>query len=171
WNHDGKGMVGNIKCGDQMLILLRISGRTICDIRWKTYGCASAIASTSILSEAVKGMSIDDAYKLTPEDIVAKLEGLPSNKIHCSVLGDKALRAAIDDYLEKNNLPPLAGQEHVEVICTCLNVTDRDLEDAYKAGDRSWEDIQARTKIGTSCGQCKQRAMEKMHEFEHLYGE
>ncbi len=171
WPHDGRGIVGNIKCGDQMLILLRISDDTITDVRWKTYGCASAIASTSILSEAIKGMKLEDAYRLKPQDIVSKLGGLPSNKIHCSVLGDKALRAAIDDYLEKNGLPSLSGSEQTEVICTCLNVTDKDLEEAYKAGDRTWEQLQARTKIGTGCGQCKQRAMEKMHELEHLYGE
>jgi len=171
WPHDGRGIVGNIKCGDQMLILLRIADGKITDVRWKTYGCASAIASTSILSEAIKGMPIEEAYTLKPEDIVAKLGGLPANKIHCSVLGDKALRAAIDDYLAKNNMPPLKGLEKVEVICTCLNVTDRDIEEAYKAGDRTWEDLQARTKIGTACGGCRGKAMELMHQLEHLYGE
>lgn len=171
WPHDARGIVGNIKCGDQMLILLRITDDVITDVRWKTYGCASAIASTSILSEAIKGMKIEDAYKLRPQDIVSKLGGLPAQKIHCSVLGDKALRAAIDDYLEKQGRPSLAGQEKHEVICTCLNVTDKDLEEAYKAGDRTWEQLQARTKIGTGCGGCKERAMAKMHEFEHLYGE
>lgn len=171
WPYDARGIVGNIKCGDQMLILLRIADDVITDVRWKTYGCASAIASTSILSEAIKGMKIEDAYKLRPQDIVAKLGGLPAQKIHCSVLGDKALRAAIDDYLEKQGRLPLAGQEQHEVICACLNVTDKDLEEAYKAGDRTWEQLQARTKIGTGCGTCKERAMAKMHEFEHLYGE
>ncbi len=165
------GLVGNIKCGDQMLILLRIADGKITDCRWKTYGCASAIASTSILSEAIKGMDIKDAYTLKPEDIVSKLGGLPANKIHCSVLGDKALRSAIDDYLEKNGKPSLAGQEKVEVICTCLNVTDRDIEEAYKAGDRTWEDLQARTKIGTACGGCKEKTLELLHQLEHLYGE
>ena len=141
------------------------------DAKFETFGCASAIASTSILSEACKGMKIEEAYKLKPADIVARLGGLPANKIHCSVLGDKALRAAIDDYLTKQGRPVFAGQEEVEVICTCLNVTDRDLEEAFKAGDRTWDQLQSRTKIGTGCGMCKEKAMEKMHEFEHLYGE
>ncbi|MBO8451204.1 MAG: iron-sulfur cluster assembly scaffold protein [Spirochaetes bacterium] len=170
WPCDGRGIVGNIKCGDQMLILLRISGGVITDCRWKTYGCASAIASTSILSEAVKGMKIEDAYILKPQDIVARLGGLPENKIHCSVLGDKALRAAIDDYLERNNLPPLKGKENTEVVCHCLNVTDKDIESAYKDGARDWEGLQERTKIGTVCGSCKERALELLHQFEHLYG-
>ena len=170
WQCDGKGIVGNIKCGDQMLILLRIKDDIITDVRWKTYGCASAIASTSILSEAIKGMNIAEAYKLKPQDIVAKLGGLPDNKIHCSVLGDKALRAAIDDYCTKNGRPTFAGSEVLEVICTCLNITDKDIEEAYKAGARNWEELQAKTKIGTVCGGCKQKALEKLHEFEHLYG-
>ena len=170
WPCDGRGIVGNLKCGDQMLILIKVSDGKITDCRWKTYGCASAIASTSILSEAIKGMPIEEAYRLKPQDIVAKLGGLPENKIHCSVLGDKALRAAIDDYLEKKGLPSLKGTEDVEVICTCLNVTDKDLEEAYKDGARTWEDLQSRTKIGSACGGCKARAMEKMHEFEHLFG-
>ncbi len=170
WPCDGRGIVGNLKCGDQMLILIRVSDEKITDCRWKTYGCASAIASTSILSEAIKGMPIEEAYRLKPQDIVAKLGGLPENKIHCSVLGDKALRAAIDDYLEKKGLPSLKGTEDVEIICTCLNVTDKDLEEAYKDGARTWEDLQSRTKIGSACGGCKARAMEKMHEFEHLFG-
>jgi nitrogen fixation NifU-like protein len=171
WPCDGRGIVGNIKCGDQMLILIRVKDGKIDDCRWKTYGCASALASTSILSEAIKGMKLEDAYILKPEDIVAKLGGLPANKIHCSVLGDKALRAAIDDYLARNKLPPLKGLEKVEVICNCLNVTDRDIEEAYKAGDRTWDDLQARTKIGTACGGCKERTLELLHQLEHLYGE
>ena len=170
WKSDGRGIVGNIRCGDQMLILIRVKDEVITDVRWKTYGCASAIASTSLLSEAVKGMTIEDAYKIKPEDIVAKLHGLPENKIHCSVLGDKALRAAIDDYLVKNGRSVLAGQEQTEVVCHCLNVTARDLEEAYKDGCRTWSDLQARTKIGTGCGKCKERALAKMHEFEHLFG-
>lgn len=170
WPYDGRGVVGNMKCGDQMLILIRVENDIITDIRWKTYGCASAIASTSILSESVKGLSIADAYKFKPQDIVARLGGLPDNKIHCSVLGDKALRAAIDDYLEKNGRPSFVGTEEVEVICHCMNVTDADIETAYKEGARTWEDLQARTKIGTGCGECKSRAMEKLHEAEHLFG-
>ena len=170
WSCDGRGIVGNIKCGDQMLILIRVSDGVISDCRWKTYGCASAIASTSILSDAIKGMKIEDAYRLKPEDIVARLGGLPQNKIHCSVLGDKALRAAIDDYLERNGLPPMKGSEAAEVVCNCLNVTDKDIEAAYQDGARGWDALQERTKIGTSCGSCKERALELLHELEHLYG-
>ncbi|MBQ7612067.1 MAG: iron-sulfur cluster assembly scaffold protein [Spirochaetaceae bacterium] len=171
WPCDGRGLIGNIKCGDQMLILIRVKSGIIEDCRWKTYGCASAIASTSILSEAIKGMKLEQAYRMNPQDIVARLGGLPEHKIHCSVLGDKALRAAIDDYLQKNNLPPLRGSEETEMICHCMNVTARDIEEAYNSGAKTWEALQERTKIGTVCGSCKERTLQYLHELEHLYGE
>jgi nitrogen fixation NifU-like protein len=122
-----------------------------------------------MLSETIKGMSIADAYKIKPQDLVEKLGGLPENKIHCSVLGDKALRAAIDDYLAKTGRPGLFKEDAV-TICNCLSITDKDLEAAYKNGARSWEEFQAATKIGTVCGSCKSKALELLHEFGHIYG-
>ena len=167
---NGRGETGNIKCGDQMLMLLKIEDDRISDVRWKTYGCASAIASTSILSETIKGMNIKDAYQIKPEDLVNKLGGLPDNKIHCSVLGDKALRSAIDDYLSKNGR---AGEfkEATTEICHCLGITDKDIENAFKQGARDWEQLQNATKIGTVCGSCKDKAMEYVHGLAHIYGE
>jgi nitrogen fixation NifU-like protein len=167
---DGRGETGNIKCGDQMLMLLQIKNDVITDVRWKTFGCASAIASTSMLSETIKGMNIADAYKIKPEDLVQKLGGLPENKIHCSVLGDKALRAAIDDYLAKNGRIGELKEETTE-ICHCLGITDKDIEDAFQNGARTWDHLQQATKIGTGCGSCKQKALELLHGLEHIYGE
>jgi nitrogen fixation NifU-like protein len=166
---DGRGQTGNIKCGDQMLMLLRITDDVIVDVRWKTYGCASAIASTSMLSETIKGMNIKDAYQIKPEDLVEKLGGLPNYKIHCSVLGDKALRAAIDDYLSKQGR---AGEfrEAATEICHCLAITDKDIEHAFHQGARTWEQLQQATKIGTGCGSCKEKAMELLHGLAHIYG-
>jgi nitrogen fixation NifU-like protein len=166
---DARGQTGNIKCGDQMLMLLRIKDDVITDVRWKTYGCASAIASTSMLSETIKGMDIREAYNIKPEDLVEKLGGLPDYKIHCSVLGDKALRTAIDDYLEKTGRAGMLKEEAVE-ICHCLGITDKDIENAYHAGARTWEHLQQATKIGTVCGGCKEMALELLHEFAHIYG-
>jgi nitrogen fixation NifU-like protein len=166
---DGRGQTGNIKCGDQMLMLLRIQDDVITDVRWKTYGCASAIASTSMLSETIKGMTIQAAYEIRPEDLVEKLGGLPDYKSHCSELGDKALRAAIDDYLAKTGRAGMLKEKAVE-ICHCLSITDKDIENAFHNGARSWEDLQAATKIGTVCGGCKSKALELLHEFAHIYG-
>ena len=165
---DAKGQTGNIKCGDQMLMLLKIKDDVITDVRWKTYGCASAIASTSMLSETIKGMKIEDAYKIKPEDLVTKLGGLPSFKIHCSVLGDKALRAAIDDYLEKTGRKGMLKEE-TSVICHCMGITDKDIENAFQNGARTWEQLQQATKIGTVCGSCKEKAEELLHGLDHIY--
>ncbi|MCL2128262.1 MAG: iron-sulfur cluster assembly scaffold protein [Treponema sp.] len=166
---NAKGMTGNIKCGDQMLMLLKIDNDIITDVRWKTYGCASAIASTSMLSEMIKGMSIEDAYKIRPEDLVKELGGLPSFKIHCSVLGDKALRAAIDDYLAQTGRPGLL-KESVTTVCHCIGITDKDIENAFQGGARDWEALQQATKMGTVCGSCKEKAMDILHGLEHIYG-
>jgi len=166
---NARGQTGNIKCGDQMLMLLKIDNDIITDVRWKTYGCASAIASTSMLSEMIKGMKIEDAYKIRPEDLVQKLGGLPAYKIHCSVLGDKALRAAIDDYLAQTGRPGTLKETAVE-ICHCLGITDKDIENAFQGGARDWESLQQATKIGTVCGKCKEQALELLHGLEHIYG-
>ncbi len=168
---DARGLTGNIKCGDQMLILLKVQDDVITDVRWKTYGCASAIASTSMLSEVVKGMKLEEAYYIKPDQIASRLGGLPENKIHCSVLGDKALRAAIDDYLAKTGRAGLFKDDDAVVICQCLGITDKDIETAVKAGSRTWEDLQNATKIGTVCGGCKEKASELLHEFVHIYGD
>ncbi|MDR0910107.1 MAG: iron-sulfur cluster assembly scaffold protein [Spirochaetaceae bacterium] len=169
FDYNAKGIVGNIRCGDQMLMLLKIEDDVIKDVRWKTYGCASAIASTSMLSDLIKGMPIEKAYQIRPNDLVTALGGLPDNKIHCSVLGDKALRAAIDQYLGDTGRPGLFTEPSRE-ICHCLGITDKDIEEAYKNGAHTWEALQEATKIGTSCGKCKNDALELLHEYEHIYG-
>jgi nitrogen fixation NifU-like protein len=166
---NGKGQTGNIKCGDQMLMLLKIEDDIIVDVRRKTYGCASAIASTSMLSETIKGMNIKDADSIRPEDLVEKLGGLPEYKIHCSVLGDKALRAAIDDYLSTTGRAGMLKEASTE-ICHCLGITDKDIEKAFQQGARTWDSLQQATKIGTVCGGCKDKAMDLIHGFIHIYG-
>lgn len=172
YNADGKGMVGNMKCGDQMMVVIKVAEDKITDCQWKTYGCASAIASTSMLSEVVKGMSLQEAYHITPEDIMERLGGLPENKIHCSVLGDKALRAAIADYYTQNGQEDKIPEEKAVVICQCMNITDRDIEHAVKEEKvTTWDELQHATKIGTVCGGCKDKAEELLHQFHHLYGE
>ncbi|MBR5621416.1 iron-sulfur cluster assembly scaffold protein [Candidatus Saccharibacteria bacterium] len=106
--YDAKGIVGNPICGDQMLMMIQVidgedpktkqPAKIIKDVKWKTYGCASAIASTSALSELAKGRTLDTALKISAEEIEEYLGGLPKHKFHCSVLGHEALAAAISDY-------------------------------------------------------------------------
>ena len=99
--HDAEGIVGNPICGDQMKMFLQIQDNTITDVKWKTYGCASAIASTSALSELAKGKTLDAAQQITAKEIADYLGGLPEHKFHCSVLGHEALKKAIDNYRAK----------------------------------------------------------------------
>ncbi len=164
---DGRGVVGNIKCGDQMMVLIKVDKEkgVITDCKWKTYGCASAIASTSIMSEMVKGMSLDKAYHLSPKDITKELHGLPEHKLHCSVLGDKALRAAIEDYYKRQGKEGKIEKEEAKIICQCMNVTDKEIEHAVLEGARSYLELQERTKLGTVCGQCKDEATRLLDEY------
>ena len=101
-NADGVGEVGNAKCGDIMSIYLRIENDVITDVKFKTFGCGSAIASSSVSTEMVKGKTIDEALALTNKQVVDELGGLPMVKLHCSVLAGQAIKAAIYDYAKKN---------------------------------------------------------------------
>lgn len=98
---DGVGEVGSPQCGDIMKIFLKVEDNIIKDIKFKTFGCASAIASSSIMTEMVKGRTIEEALALTNKDVVDALGGLPPAKVHCSVLAEQAIRAAIEDYRSK----------------------------------------------------------------------
>jgi len=98
YRYDAEGSVGNPVCGDQMKMYITVKDGRIVDVKWKTYGCASAIASTSALSELVKGKTLDEALKIGPEEITEYLGGLPKHKFHCSVLGHEALAAAIENF-------------------------------------------------------------------------
>jgi nitrogen fixation NifU-like protein len=168
---DGVGMEGNLQCGDQMMVVIKVDKEkeVITDCQWKTYGCASAIASTSILSEMVKGRTLDEAFNISPKEVAQELGGLPDHKIHCSVLGDKALRAAINDYYTRNGKEDKVKQEQAKVICQCMNITDHDIEDAVLEGARTYFELQERTKLGTVCGQCKGEAEILLEKFKHIH--
>ncbi len=99
---DGVGTVGNPTCGDVMTIYIKVKDEKIDDIKFKTFGCAAAVATSSILTEMAKGKMIDDAFNITRDDVANKLGGLPSIKLHCSNLAADALREAINDYRKKN---------------------------------------------------------------------
>ena len=168
---DGRGVIGNIKCGDEMLVMIKVDKEKniITDCKWKTYGCASAIASTSVLSELAIGKTLDEAYKLSSHDIAKALGGLPEHKIHCSVLGDKALRAAIDDYYTRIGMLDKVKEEKEHIICQCLGITDAEIENAVLEGARNYYQLQERTKIGTVCGKCKEKSMKLLNEYKAKY--
>ncbi len=101
---DGVGEVGNAKCGDIMKMYLKINDGIITDVKFNTYGCASAIATSSIATDMIKGQPLSEALKLTNKAVVEALDGLPAVKIHCSVLAEQAIKAAVKDYYDKNNI-------------------------------------------------------------------
>ncbi len=100
-NPDGSGTVGNASCGDIMMITLRIVDEIIVDAKFKTFGCAAAIATSSTATEMIKGMSVEEALKVTNKKVVETLGGLPAQKLHCSVLAEEAIKKAIEDYQSK----------------------------------------------------------------------
>lgn len=168
---DGEGNVGSLACGDQMYVAIKVEKDKIKDIRWLTYGCASAIASTSIMSEMVKGMSLKDAYSIDPDRIVSELGGLPEHKFHCSVLGDKALRSAIDNYLEKNKLPNPYKDSVAKIICQCKNISDKYIEELVSSKKcQTFQELVEKTGLGTVCGKCRKDAEELFHNMRHVYG-
>lgn len=168
---DGVGEVGSLACGDQMRVGIQVEDGRIKALRWLTYGCASAIASTSMMSEIATGMTLEEAYHITPEMITSALGGLPEHKFHCSVLGDKALRAAIDDYFEKNGIKNNLKNSTAKIICECKGVTDQMIEELVKSDKvRNFEELQAATGCCTACGKCRLKIMDELNEFLHIYG-
>ncbi len=101
---DGVGEVGNAKCGDIMKIYLKIENDTIVDVKFETFGCGSAIASSSMATELIKGKPVSQALSLTNKAVVEALDGLPAHKLHCSVLAEEAIKKALQDYYEKNGI-------------------------------------------------------------------
>ena len=103
-NADGVGQVGNAKCGDIMKIYLKIENDTITDVKFETFGCGSAIASSSMATEMIKGKPVEEALQLTNRAVTEALDGLPAHKIHCSVLAEEAVKLAVQDYYERTGV-------------------------------------------------------------------
>ena len=104
---NGIGEIGNAKCGDIMKMYIRVENDVIVDVKFKTYGCASAIATSSIATDMIKGQPLSEALKLTNKAVVEALDGLPAVKIHCSVLAEQAIKAAISDYYRRQGIDPV----------------------------------------------------------------
>lgn len=104
-NPDGVGQVGNAKCGDIMRITLKIDDGVVADAKFTTFGCGSAIATSSMATELIKGKPVEEALALSNQVVVEALDGLPVHKIHCSVLAEEAVKAAVKDYYDKNHIP------------------------------------------------------------------
>jgi len=152
---DGFGEVGNITCGDALRLTFKLDTKgKITDIRFKTFGCGSAIASASVLTEMCKGKTLEEVKKITNKEIAEALGGLPKEKMHCSVMGQEALDAAIRFY-ESGGRETKPAVKEGKIVCTCFGVTDREIETAVRENNLTTvEEVTNFTKAGGGCGGC-----------------
>ena len=151
---DGVGEVGSLACGDALKLMFKLdaNGR-IADVKFQTFGCASAIASSSALTEIVKGMTLDEAAKVTNQDIAEYLGGLPEQKMHCSVMGREALEAAIENHRTGGKVKRILEGK---VICHCFGVTEEEIERVVRDNRLTTvEQVTNYCKAGGGCGNCK----------------
>jgi len=167
-NADGTGQVGSLVCGDALRLTIKVNKQTdvIEDAKFETFGCASAIASSSILTEMVKGKTIEEASKITNQDIANALGSLPAEKMHCSVMGMEALEAAVQSY-RQGGKPVVFEQEQEKIVCKCFNVSEEAIIKAIRTNHLTTvEDVTHFTKAGGACGKCKgeiQKILDKVN--------
>ena len=154
------GEVGSLACGDALKLYLKISDANIIEkAGFETFGCASAIASSSVLTDMIIGKSVDEALKITNKDIAEALGGLPKEKMHCSVMGQEALEAAIRQW--KGEPPVPHAHEEGKLICKCFGVTDAQIIRAIRENNlKTIEEVTNYTKAGGACGDCKDQIAE-----------
>lgn len=155
------GEAGSLACGDSLKLYIKLEGNIIKDAKFQTFGCGSAVASSSILTEMIIGKTLEEASKITNKDIADELDGLPQEKMHCSVMGHEALEDALkkyfteadDDIWEDVDNHSHSGEK---IVCTCFNVTENQIWEAIKVnGLKTVEEVTNYTKAGGACGRCK----------------
>ncbi len=173
---DAVGSAGSLTCGDQLKIYLKIKDGIVTDAKFQTFGCGSAVASSSILTEMIIGKPVDEVRKITNKDIADELGGLPPEKMHCSVMGYEALEDALKGYVDKDDLNEALDEIHgaqkshaqEKIVCTCFGVTENLIWDAIKQnGLTTVEEITNYTKAGGACGKCKSIIQDIIDTYYH----
>ena len=161
-NADMIGEAGSLACGDSLKLYIKLDGNKVVDAKFQTFGCGSAVAASSILTEMIIGKTLDEVKKITNKDIARELDGLPQQKMHCSVMGREALEDALKKYYgeDSDEWQEIEIAEHAQagekVICTCFNVTENQIWEAIKInGLKTVEEVTNYTKAGGACGRCK----------------
>ncbi len=171
---DGVGFVGSAACGDGMKVFIKIDEDKIVDLKWETFGCTTAIASMSAFSCMVidgGGMEIDEALKIKPKDISDYLGGIPAKKFHCSVLADKVLREALNDYFKKSGQVSRVVEKKAVIVDKVLKVCEKDIEHAVLDGARTFEEVQKKTKVGIHDKSCIPHVEELIKKYKGKYFE
>ena len=152
------GEAGSLTCGDSLKLYIKLDGEKIVDAKFQTFGCGSAVASSSILTEMIIGKTLAEAKEITNKDIAEELGGLPQEKMHCSVMGQEALEDALKKYYGGNvdNGGESLSDVKEKIVCTCFNVTENQILEAIKINNlKTVEEVTNYTKAGGACGRCK----------------
>ena len=158
------GEAGSLACGDSLKLFIKLDGNKVVDAKFQTFGCGSAVAASSILTEMIIGRTLDEVKKITNKDIANELGGLPPEKMHCSVMGREALEDALKNYYGEESDEweelelELHSHDHAgdKIICTCFNVTENQIWEAIKVNNLTTvEEVTNYTKAGGACGRCR----------------
>lgn len=166
------GEAGSLACGDSLKLYIKLDGNIVKDAKFLTFGCGSAVASSSMLTEMIIGKTLDEVKKITNKDIADMLGGLPQQKMHCSVMGREALEDALKKYYGEDSDEwkeiDLSGKTDSEekIICTCFNVTEKQILEAISVNKlKTVEEVTDYTKAGGACGQCKGLIKEIIEDY------
>lgn len=151
-NADAIGEAGALACGDALKLYLKIENDIVVDAKFQTFGCGSAVASSSMLTEMIIGKHLDEVKKITNKDIIEKLGGLPPEKTHCSVMGREALEDALKNYYGYS----IGEKSTDKIICNCFSITEKAIKEAVEHGAKTVKEITDLTYAGGACGRCKE---------------
>lgn len=157
-NADAIGEAGALSCGDKLKLYLKIEDNKIIDAKFQTFGCGSAVAASSVLTEMLIGKTLEEARKITNKQIADELDGLPPEKMHCSVMGREALEDALKNYFEEEDWSELVDEQKADspIICHCFGVSEKQIIDAIQiSGAKTLDDVSKITSAGLACGRCR----------------